>query len=80
MARDFKVPVTIAGIEIPTISSTSTLTNKTLTDSTNTVAFRRVIHGATAGTARPNATHVEWVGSVAPTNATTALDTWIDVS
>lgn len=39
----------------------------------------RVFHGSTAGTARPVAEHVEWVGSVAPTNGTTA-DTWIDTA
>lgn len=42
-------------------------------------SFVRVVHGATASTARPSATHVEWVGSVAPTNGTTA-DTWIDTA
>ena len=63
-----------------TASSTTTFTNKTLTDSTNTVPFRRVVHGATASTARPNATHVEWVGSVAPTNANTTNDTWVDTA
>jgi len=31
MARDFKVPITSGGVVIPTVSSTSTLTNKTLT-------------------------------------------------
>lgn len=61
-------------------SATATITNKNLADATNTVSFRRVIHGATASTARPNATHVEWVGSVAPTNANTSLDTWIDTA
>ncbi len=41
----------------------------------------RVIHGSTAGTARPSgASAVEWVGSVAPTNADTANDTWIDTT
>lgn len=58
----------------------ATLTNKNLTDSTNTVAFRRVFHGSTASTARPNATSVEWIGSVAPTNANTSLDTWVDTA
>lgn len=39
-----------------------------------------VIHGATAGTARPaGAVYVEWVGSVAPTNAT-ENDIWQDTS
>jgi hypothetical protein len=40
----------------------------------------RVVHGSTASTARPvGAASVEWVGSVAPTNGTTA-DTWIDTA
>jgi len=40
----------------------------------------RVVHGATAGTARPSdATYVEWVGSVSPTNATNN-DTWIETA
>jgi len=72
--------LTIGGVTVPTISSTATLTNKDLTDSTNTVAFRRVIHGSVASTARPNATYVEWVGTVAPTNANTTNDTWIDTT
>lgn len=39
-----------------------------------------VNHGATAGTARPTGfASIEWRGTVAPTNATTA-DTWIDVT
>ena len=36
MARDFKVPITSGGVDIPTVSSTSTLTNKDLSSSTNT--------------------------------------------
>lgn len=37
-------------------------------------------HGATAGTARPSGfISIEWHGTIAPTNATTA-DTWIDES
>lgn len=44
-------------------------------------SFVRVIHGSTAGTARPaGVTNVEWVGSVAPTNADTVNDTWIDTT
>lgn len=71
-----------SGAQVNTVTATNTVsfTNKDTTDSTNTVAFRRVIHGATASTARPNATHVEWVGSVAPTNANTTNDTWVDIS
>lgn len=68
------------GVRVADISTSQTLTNKTITDATNTVTFRRVMHGAVAGTARPLATHVEWVGSVIPTNATTTLDTWIDTA
>jgi hypothetical protein len=34
----------------------------------------RVNHGSTAGTARPTAEVVLWVGSVQPTNADTAVD------
>jgi len=37
MARDFKVPITSGGVDIPTVSSTSTLTNKDLSSSTNTL-------------------------------------------
>ncbi len=40
--------------------------------------FVRAHHGADSGFARPNAVYVEWVGSVAPINATTE-DTWIDI-
>lgn len=41
----------------------------------------RVIHGSTASTARPSGvTYVEWVGSVAPDNANTTNDTWIDTA
>ena len=61
-------------------AAAATLTNKNLSDSSNTVAFRRVVHGSTPTTARPNATHVEWVGSVAPLNANTTNDTWIDTA
>lgn len=70
------------GAQVNTVTPTNsvTLTNKNLTDSTNTVAFRRVVHGSTASTARPLATHVEWVGSVAPTNANTTNDTWVDTA
>jgi hypothetical protein len=39
----------------------------------------RVIHGSTAGTARPSADYVEWVGSAEPTNATNN-DTWIETA
>lgn len=40
----------------------------------------RVVHGATAGTARPTgATYVEWVGSVEPTNAIND-DTWVNTA
>lgn len=38
--------------------------------------FVRVHHGSDPDVPRPNATYVEWVGSVAPNNATTE-DTWI---
>lgn len=39
-----------------------------------------VNHGSTAGTARPSGyASIEWEGSVAPTNATSA-DTWIDTA
>ena len=71
-----------SGAQVNTVTATNTVsfTNKDTTDSTNTVPFRRVIHGSTASTARPNATHVEWVGSVAPTNANTTNDTWIDTA
>lgn len=38
----------------------------------------RVVHGSTASTPRPNTAHVEWVGSVEPTNATDN-DTWYQI-
>jgi S-adenosylmethionine:diacylglycerol 3-amino-3-carboxypropyl transferase len=44
-------------------------------------APRYVFHGATAGTARPSfGGTVVWVGTVAPTNAITARDFWIDTT
>lgn len=40
-----------------------------------------VFHGSTAGTARPSfGGTVIWVGTVAPTNAITARDFWIDTT
>lgn len=40
-----------------------------------------VFHGATAGTSRPSfAGVVIWVGTVAPTNAVTSTDFWIDTT
>lgn len=44
---------------------------------TGVSTFVRAHHGSNANLARPNALYVEWVGSVAPNNATTE-DTWID--
>jgi hypothetical protein len=44
---------------------------------TGVSTFVRVHHGSDPNVARPTALYVEWVGSVAPTNATTE-DTWID--
>lgn len=39
-----------------------------------------VVHGATAGTARPtNATVVQWIGSVEPSNAQNG-DLWISTA
>lgn len=47
-------------------------------DVANTVT--RVVHGSNASMARPSGiNYVEWVGSVAPTNAT-ANDTWVDTN
>ena len=43
---------------------------------TGVSTFVRVHHGADANVARPIALYVEWVGSVAPLNATVE-DTWI---
>ena len=40
--------------------------------------FNRAHHGSNANFPRPDAQYVEWVGSVAPVNATTE-DTWVDV-
>lgn len=72
--------IAVGGVVVPTISSTNALTNKDMTSATNTVAHRRVFHGAVAGTARPLATTVEWIGSVQPTNISTANDTWVDTT
>jgi len=47
-----------------------------LTGPTGVSTFVRVHHLANAAVARPIAIFVEWVGSVAPLNATTQ-DTWI---
>lgn len=41
--------------------------------------FVRVHHGSNPNVPRPDAVYVEWVGSVAPLNATTE-DTWIDTA
>jgi len=41
--------------------------------------FVRVHHGSDPNVARPDALYVEWVGSVAPLNATLE-DTWIDTA
>ena len=43
---------------------------------TGVSTFVRVHHGSDPNVARPSALYVEWVGSVAPNNATTE-DTWI---
>lgn len=43
---------------------------------TGVSTFVRVHHGSDPNVARPNAVYVEWVGSVAPNNATTE-DTWV---
>lgn len=45
---------------------------------TGTSTFVRVHHGSDPDVDRPDALYVEWVGSVAPNNATTE-DTWIDI-
>jgi len=46
---------------------------------TGVSTFVRVHHGSDPDVARPNALYVEWVGSVAPNNATEE-DTWIDTN
>lgn len=43
---------------------------------TGVSTFVRVHHGSDPDVARPDALYVEWVGSVAPNNATTE-DTWV---
>lgn len=67
-----------------TTNKVYTATEKTKLSGVETGAqvntFARVIHGSNAATARPSATHVEWVGSVAPTNANTTNDTWVDTA
>lgn len=49
------------------------------TGATGESTFVRAHHGADANFPRPNALYVEWVGSVAPLNATTE-DTWVDIT
>jgi hypothetical protein len=46
---------------------------------TGVSTFVRVHHGSDPNVARPDALYVEWVGSVAPNNATTE-DTWVDTA
>ena len=46
---------------------------------TGVSTFVRVHHGTDPNIPRPDALYVEWVGSVAPVNATVE-DTWIDIS
>lgn len=46
---------------------------------TGVSTFVRVHHGSDPDVVRPSAVYVEWVGSVAPNNATTE-DTWIDTN
>jgi hypothetical protein len=59
---------------------TSNTSNPHATTAAQTGAPNVVVHGATAGTARPaGATLVLWIGSVAPTNAATN-DWWWDTS
>lgn len=55
-------------------ASTDNVDLTRLTDSTVTV-----VHGSTAGTSRPSAGRVIWIGTVAPNNATTN-DIWLDIS
>lgn len=40
----------------------------------------RVVHGLNANKSRPDVAYVEWVGAVAPLNANTDNDTWIDTT
>jgi hypothetical protein len=47
------------------------------TGDTGVSTMVRVVHGTDPDVARPSALYVEWVGSVAPNNATPD-DTWID--
>ena len=49
------------------------------TGATGISTFVRVHHSSDPNVVRPTALYVEWVGSVAPVNATTG-DTWIDTS
>ena len=46
---------------------------------TGVSTFVRVHHGSDPDVARPSAVYVEWVGSIAPNNATVE-DTWIDTA
>lgn len=46
---------------------------------TGVSTFVRAHHATNANFERPDALYVEWVGSVAPLNATTE-DTWIDTA
>ncbi len=85
MSKKFKT-----GVETTTlkVTSGSPAVGKILTTDASgnatPVAFPpvRINHGSTASTARPTqltTQPVEWIGSVAPTNALDG-DTWIDIS
>lgn len=46
------------------------------TGDTGVSTMMRVLHGTNVNYVRPNSIYVEWMGSVAPANATN-VDTWI---
>ena len=83
MAQKQLTPIDMNGNAITNLPTTPSANNDAASKSyvDTKASFVRVIHGATASTARPTGvTHVEWVGSVAPTNANTTNDTWIDTT
>jgi hypothetical protein len=60
--------------------SASTIVTGTLPQAQLKPNVQRIVHGATAGTARPTgSTYVEWIGSVQPTNAISG-DTWVNTA
>lgn len=75
-----KAAVGLANVVNVDTSNASNISSGTLAQARMVPNVVRVVHGSSAGTARPTgATYVEWVGSVEPTNAINN-DTWVDTA